>query len=187
MGGPSPWHLWGNSIQVNIDSATSTLPGRANTQQLVRVAYGRPDTWRFLLASTLISASDTSLSPWSGEQVDILVRFHLQVGIGRAMLSIPDWAVIRWSYQPTPPSNETLWTSFARDRYADIKSTLSTPTPVDQIVAQDLQLSAEINVLTAATHAVSASLAVQAFFAPSTHYRPDWAAGLFEPGVLEAR
>lgn len=75
-----PWHLWGNSQTFQVPVQDSSLPNRqAQTQQLVKVGYGRPDTWHWLFVAQLVEGP-ASL----GFQTQLEVSFDLTVGMGRS-------------------------------------------------------------------------------------------------------
>jgi hypothetical protein len=76
-----PWHLWGHDLSVPVQVTAATSPATASAQQLVRVDYGRPETWFFNFAAT---ATDVS-----GVAATLDVFFDINLGVGRSVIVIP--------------------------------------------------------------------------------------------------
>lgn len=75
-----PWHLWGNSETFKVPVQSTAVAARqATTGQLIKVAYGRPETWHWLFAAKLISGPASPVV-----QTQLEVSFDLTVGIGRS-------------------------------------------------------------------------------------------------------
>lgn len=75
-----PWHLWGNAetFRVPVQSSAGALRP-ATTGQLIKVAYGRPETWHWLFAAKLIEGPASPVN-----QTQLEVSFDLTVGVGRS-------------------------------------------------------------------------------------------------------
>lgn len=79
-----PWHLWGNSQTFQVPVVSSAAAQRiATTGQLIKVAYGRPETWHWLLAARLVEGPNSPAA-----QTQLEVSFDLTVGIGRSAVQL---------------------------------------------------------------------------------------------------
>ena len=56
MSGLAPWHLWGNSQSLTFTQVAS-VNNPPTTQQLVKIAYRRPETWTFLFYLQITNAT----------------------------------------------------------------------------------------------------------------------------------
>jgi hypothetical protein len=188
----SPWHMWGTSVPL----AGTQLPGGNTlvTQQVSRVNYKRPDTWRFWLGARLIRGT-----PNTGAAPNYYrVMFSLQLGVGRSVFLTPAalagqqayrdqfFAVfrfevligetpgrqgnnIKWATSvPTPVMNDSVATSF---------------TMVDRLVAQDIQCSSVLH-LESAPAGYEVEAEATAYFAPNVHIRPDWNADVSDAAAF---
>ena len=174
--------MWGNTQLLEAsDSLGVNTPGVQG--QLVRISYGRPETWHWVFAAKLLSADDTQI----GEQHVVEVAFDLTVGIGRASIILPRFEVLRWRWgNNTTTETAPLGTKWSTAALAPVRVDPSlgdtdpwaaqggrtTSNVIDQIVAQDLQLQTTLTVSTLGT--LSARVEVSAQFAPKTHIRPEW-------------
>jgi hypothetical protein len=167
---PPPWHLWGHDLSVAASVTAATSPSTAQSQQLVRVDYGRPETWFFAL-----SAIPTDVQ---GAAATLDVFFDINIGVGRSVIIIPgfehyvfalpgDAGKQIWSTQVTPPKRS------AAETVPNVCSTFS---------AQSINVVAR-TVLTSAG-ATSCNVQVSALFTPSTHVRPEWYEGEFPGGEM---
>lgn len=183
-GSTPPWHMWGNQETVTLRGITGNTTAPLN-QQMLRVSYKRPETWHWLFAATLLAGPQAL----AGFANSMIVTFDLTVGIGRTAITLPAFETFFWSWVGPliAPVNNQIWSTQARAP----NRVFFTPNPalpvdnvVDQIVAEDIQLSC--SVLAAANGGVIGDFTVQiaAMFAPKTHVRPDWY--LPEPAPLEA-
>ena len=168
-GAMAPWHLWGSTERntVSVPSGTTSLAQQQH--QLCRIAYKRPDSWRFLLGLKLTQSSPlVSLNTTA-----ITAAFDLTIGLGRSSITIAQFAVLgfSWPAADTAPLNITRWCTSVSAGLR-IASDLI-PNIVDQFPAQDIQVSVTIAML-ALTAPASLGYEVSAYFAPQTHIRPDW-------------
>lgn len=77
-----PWHLWGNSETFRVPVQSSAAAARpATSGQLIKVAYGRPETWHWVLAAKLIEGPASPVN-----QTQLEVSFDLTVGLGRSAI-----------------------------------------------------------------------------------------------------
>jgi hypothetical protein len=183
-----PWHLWGNTQTLIAPVETIGAFRAGSIQQLIKVSYKRPDTFHWLFSARLLSGPDNTATFFTR----IFVRFNLTVGIGRSAIQLVSVntpfahrAFEEYTFQWGP-----IGTAFPRE--AQIYSNQSTApsrsfqadgpsadgAQLTEIVAQDIQLEAQILALTVAGNvaAVGQPVAVEvsAQFAPQTHVRPDW-------------
>ena len=172
----APWHMWGSSQQVSL---TQTVAGGApaQTMQLARVNYRRPETWSFWLAARL-TGGDVNPGPGA-----LVVEANVQVlfGVGRSIFRSEDqgqfgFARFLWSLpalvSPGGNLNNNKYTTRVNSVVLnDVDATSFQP--IDHIVAQDIQCWATFSILSVPVgNSVSAELT--AFFAPRVHVRPDW-------------
>jgi hypothetical protein len=189
-----PWHMWGNTERLTVPVETTEAPRAGSVQQLIKISYKRPETWHWLFKARLVSGPDNTAAFFTR----IFVRWNLIAGIGRSTI------LMVGEFRPPPAPNIDLrpferyifqWgpvdTAFPRD--ATIYTTQANSPPrefqgdgpfpdtgpaIAQIVAQDIQLSANIVALThednvaAVGQPVTVELSAQ--FSPKTHVRPDW-------------
>ena len=207
FGGTPPWHLWGNTQQIEtvvaLPSGISGVAANPGVGQLVKVSYKRPTAWNWIFSSKLIAG------PPGGSlttNVAISVEFELTIGIGRSMIMMapqvispssgtfsPPFERHSFVYGTQFPRNAQIWstktTSPSRTFIGDVVGTppiADAPTVVDNIVAQDIQLVTRVYATAEPPNtAIGAlvSVEVSAEFAPLVHVRPDW----FNEGPNESR
>lgn len=197
--GMAPWHMWGNSQRIDAVVQDSSAAQRTNSPgQLVKISYKRPETWHWLFAAKLVTGP---ASPIVATQIE--VAFDLAVGIGRSSIVLQSAGVVQdkpfeqFFFQWGPvatlfPRNAQLYSTqvlgpnrvFRTD--APFPNQEGFPTPgafvtgpslINEIVAQDLQLSCRVIALAppgAASLGSIVTVEVSAQFAPKTHVRADW-------------
>ncbi len=159
VGGPAPWHLWGSSQIVK------AIDGTAQSVQLVKVNYNRPESWRFMY-SVAVPGGTPLLSV-------IIVTFQFIAGIGRDAIRLPENLSAVYFAQETIPAGLAPNAAVVRTRALpnDWAGAADVNHPIEVIPAQDLQVYA---IITANTAAVGTSVQVSAQVAPNVHVRPDW-------------
>lgn len=168
-----PWHMWGNVQTARIALGGNPLGGET-TQQLVRIAYARPETWSFLFSVKLVQASRLPLP--ADNDGNVSVHYDLTVGIGRSQVSIEDFAVFVFDYgNQFPPVGRTLFANSVADRQILDGGLVTSSARLVDICAQDIQLTSRM-VLVNNTVAVpvDATCEIHAYFSPKTHVRPEW-------------
>ena len=184
-----PWHLWGNTQNVVTPVETVGQPREGFTQQLLKASYKRPETWHWLFAARLLSGPDNTPTFFTR----IFVRFNLTVGIGRSAIVIAsdvtrtffvrpfEEFIFQWGPVGTAfPIGAQIYSteSLAPSRSFQADGPAADGQPVSEIVAQDLQLVAQVSALTVAGNVAAVgqpvTVEVSAQFAPKTHVRPDW-------------
>jgi hypothetical protein len=166
-----PWLLWGQTQTLTIAATPGASALEGSTPTLIRIAYGRPETWRFLFAARIISAPETG----AGEHAQLNVWFELITGIGRSAIQIPFFSNIPdfvWDGGLAVPE-EVRWTNLA---YVQGLTFLpATPiVPIDTITGQDMTVVAHVRFATDIISAPPCVCEVSAQFAPNVHVRPDW-------------
>lgn len=191
-GSEPPWHLWGNTQRIEFPIETTGAFRQGVTNQLIRVAYKRPETWHWIFQARLISGPNNTVGFFSR----IFVHWELTVGIGRSMqrmhfenattpgANFPIRAFEEYTYRwadPDPfPAGATIWSTqtTAPSRDFDAAGPFPAGPAVTEIVAQDIQLQVQVVGLTAVGNVAAvgqnAIIEVSAQFAPKTHVRPDW-------------
>ena len=178
FGGAPPWHLWGGSTTITANF--NSVNDRANTQQIVKVSYKRPETWHWLFVARLISGPPGPFPGPGNSQVSIV--FNLTCGVGRSVVQLFSFEAFDMRWAAAVPVGETLFSVqvLARNRIDTSDPTLIQPNVINQIVASDIQLDATVTNVFGPEPAV---VEVSAFFSPKTHVRPDW----FVDGPPDAR
>jgi hypothetical protein len=156
----APWHMWGNQLPINL--IATGAPADVVSSQLVRINYGRPETWSWLFWAQVLS--DTG----AGDPGVIQVRFNLILGVGRTALTMNDFVVFAFGAPlPTPT----------------LRYTTSTTDPEGRILSdfpsEDIQLNVNSIVTGGAAPGTAIQLQVGAFFSPKSHIRPEWYEGQF--------
>src|SRR5271154_6123186 len=75
-----PWHLWGHDLGLT-PQANAAGSFVAQSQQLVRVDYGRPETWFFIFSCVFSQQDVTNVT-----SVDVF--FDINLGTGRSVIVI---------------------------------------------------------------------------------------------------
>jgi hypothetical protein len=178
-----PWLMWGNSQIVKVP----LIVGQAQSvgQQLVKIAYGRPESWRFLFYVRVI---DVPLNaPTDHPITQLTVDFNLDTGIGRATakldklpnsLNQPGFERYIFAGNPLNPqaANAFKWSTSV---YGPLRDDVHANPPsnfTDVIVGQDIQLNVVVT-STCSMDEPALSLEIGAFFAPNVHIRPEWFKG----------
>ena len=169
-----PWHLWGGSESLDLVSGgvvTTPVTGH----QLVKIAYGRPETWSWLFLAKMVEGPATP-----GK---IEVFFNLTTGVGRATgqiygqpINLPTQAFEKYVFQwggGAAPLNSIKWSTEAFGPQRDDTVSPSPENRITEIPAQDIQLEIVANLQTVAA-GDRAKIIVSAFFAPKNHIRPEW-------------
>lgn len=168
LSGNPPWHLWGNGDNVSVRTPGSGLAFGTFTKQLNKVGYGRPDTWHWMFAARLLSANPGTATA----DVELRVLWSVTVGIGRYSFTLPTFDQFLWTWAaagPAPVGNVRWSTSTDA---GNKNPAVPAANPVYELVAQDIQVAAEVRLLCADAQAVTVELG--AFWAPKSHVRPDW-------------
>lgn len=179
--GQVPWHMWGASRTLTLPP---TQAGALSTQ-LAKISYKRPDTWTFLLTAKLVSGNEVLVN-----DLTVVALIDLMIGVGRSRLqtnqniSVP--AVARQAFarfQWLVPVGSVPGTLGNSNKYT---TAVNTP-PFDdndansfqvmrEFPAQDIQVEATVAKI-AAQPGQNVTVEVGAYFAPRTHFRPDWLRG----------
>ena len=167
MSGLAPWHLWGNSQSLTFTQVAS-VNNPPTTQQLVKIAYRRPETWTFLFYLQITNAT-AGASPG----IILNANFDVILGVGRSQLSIPTFIELVAAVPGGGGPSAVSWTTMA---YApgllkpDDGSSASVL--ISEIPAQDIQVQVRSGMPLGAQQPVT--IEVGAFFSPKVHVRPDW-------------
>lgn len=183
-----PWHTWGAQKTLEVPIVLANNSGRI--EQISRVNYGRPDTWRVFFFARPHYNSLTN-----NQLTDLIlgVRFQLAVGVGRTTFDTASspfnfaqnfvWRVPLTSTALILPK----WTD--KIFIPELDERNPSPTPVTDststIVADKIQASASIfcDAGFAEIPLNSAcKIDVGIFLAPNVHLRPEWSVGEFVGG-----
>jgi len=184
----APWQMWGSAVRLPIETTGLSI-GRA-TEQIARVNYRRPDTWRFLLAARLLEAVNAN-----PVVATLTIDYVVVPGVGRALVEIDDRNALTpanhpafcrfvYSFVGGPgavlPIGQLKWTTATRSPLLDDTDPASS-IELHHFVAQDIQCTARL-MLDSRPSPSSAVVELHAFFAPAVHIRPDWASEDYRGG-----
>lgn len=178
-----PWHMWGGLVNFN---ASTTTPAFTFTseQQLCRVEYHRPESWRFLFFARLLSSDNHSPATFS-------VEFNIIPGVGRASVNLTPFErfIFKLPIGPLPPGGQVeKWSTTVIGPVRDDTAVVPPDVPniVDSFMAQDIQISVRGAVsLTVPGDTLQAEMGC--LIAPWHHARPDWHHHDFAGGELKGR
>lgn len=170
MSNLDPWHMWGNT---QIYEVPQTMTGVASVVggQLVKVAYGRPETWSFFFAARLVETLNVADSGVA------VVNFDVTQGVGRSHVTIEKFESFRFEWPGTPtafPAGKTKYSTSVVAPDRDDSSITSIPVDINELVAQDIQI--KVGIFTGGLDYLNNVLKIEvsAFIAPKTHIRPEW-------------
>lgn len=169
--------MWGSSQALN-----PTIQGPSGTSgqasgQLARINYGRPENWRFLFGLEILQVPQEA----PVFTLNLNVNFDLIIGVGRSHFTISSFA--NFLIVGTPgqlvagAGNNVFWTSKVQTRLNfGTAPELALVENIDVFPAEDIQCSARALAITGPSVHVGQPVAlnVHAYFAPSTHVRPEW-------------
>lgn len=168
-----PWLMWGDSKQLEFTAPVGVGEGvdLPPTGQIIRVDYGRPETWRFLFFAQLLDVAVTS------EIIDVDVYFDLVPGLGRVQSTLLNFEHYRF---PVPLQNyQQIWSTSVVGPLRDPDDDRAL-NRVELLTFQSLSVNARaiVNGPNAGDHLI---IEVAAYFSPNVHVRPEWHNGMF-PG-----
>jgi hypothetical protein len=174
ISGSVPWRMWGETQNVEVASSGGLVT--REEKQILRINYARPESWCFVLGAEMLETTGQS-----AVGTFVTVSYKISLGVGRSVITIPDWHVFTWDYNAATISTlngTVLWTNSVVNRIRAEGNGTDPPQFddeqwLDTIVAQDIQLAAIVAV-DSAGEPTRAKVAVHAYFAPKTHIRPEW-------------
>lgn len=174
FGGIPPWHMWGNSLLVEVPFSVAIL--YVSTSQIVRLNYARPESFNFLFSAQLARIPE----PVNPGQ--IRVSWDLTVGLGRSRVTLTEFEqyVFTWP-GPTNPTGELKWSTQVVSPLR-VDGTATSTGIVDHIVAEDIQLNARVDFGGIGPFTEPALVQLSAYFSPVSHIRPEWYEGRFPGG-----
>ncbi len=209
--GIPPWHMWGNTqvIEVN-DTFGVNTPATAG--QMLRISYLRPETWHWVFFARLLEARDTAagesiicavsfnLTVGIGRSQITIPNFE-QYAWNWGSATVGRTAPLDFLKYSTSSNGRIRidnseqfgggqldpWQIFGPANSIGgspngSASTRSLSNPIEQIVAQDIQLDIAVSVSTFGGP-VTAKVEVSAQFSPNVHIRPEWFAKGRYPGA----
>lgn len=190
----SPWHMWGSEEVIRVTpGVVAATPSRPITQQLGRVKYKRPESWRFVFFAEPLAPV---VVPVGWADLYIRVNFNVAPGVGRSTWQSAGERVIGYdtlaneerfvqmSWHRTGGQSLTSarkWTSQAIIPQLDDDAVNPPVQTCDVIVGEDIQVSVSVSAVIVAPVAPIQDVNVRAgaFFAPNVHVRPDWSCESF--------
>lgn len=197
---PEPWQQWGASQVMRTNVVAGVVgPIQVQSNQLVKIAYGRPESWNFWFGARLISGPNGVPGSFTRAEV----YFDLTTGLGRSAFKsfVGTPTTAQWSgggferyafeWEATAPTGREIWTTeaLAPNRYFRNVPPLTNTTgnavppeesasPIRTVVGQNIQVDARIFAISPApgspTVGQPVEIEVTAYFAPVSHVRPDW-------------
>lgn len=167
----APWHLWGTSVPVAPPIQGTAGGDFGKTGQLSRINYGRPENWRFLFGIEVLN------TPVGAYTLQLTVNFDLIIGVGRSHISIPRFYQFSRASAHANFDGQTFWTSKTLTNTNPLNTTTPIEADVDSFPAEDVQCSAHALAIVGSPGPLAGlpvHLNIHAYFAPSTHMRPDW-------------
>ena len=165
----TPWHLWGNQRTLDFAGQATVAPPIPTSQQMLKVAYKRPESWHFLFSCKVLASTVAA----GGGGVN--VSWDLKIGIGLNTIEIPGFVTQGFPLVGAPSDLIQIWSMTAKQPPQFGGDT--SDSRVSTFVAQDIQLAATITFFTASASTVKLQLEAQV--APVVHMRPDWFAHEF--------
>jgi hypothetical protein len=148
-----PWLMWGTNAQVRI-----TAPGTpVQSQQLVSIDYGRPDTWDFQFFARVVDAVGAG---------NVFISFDVTLGLGRTTVTL--FSFETYTIALPAQRGQTIFTTAVIG--ADRSALVLGQNLITEVAAQTIQVVANVT----ATVLTSATVDVGSMWAPRTHVRPDW-------------
>lgn len=180
--GLPPWHMWGNTLTTTV-VATAAAPFAKFDTQLLRINYGRPETWRFLFQVQIIDGNT------AGGGGDLIVDFVVTCGVGRTSFTIQPAPRFQFTWAAAVPINSQIFSSTIDGPVKDAAFP-NRPNVLDTLSAQDIQVTVggiftpnSIDQPTPPTVTFNAS----ALFTPNVHVRPEWHDGKYPGGETQGR
>lgn len=177
--GIPPWHLWGNSLTVEVPFSVAILS--VASTQLIKVAYARPESFHFLLSAQLARIPE----PVNPGQ--IRVDFDLTVGLGRSRVTLTEFETYIFTFPgPTNPTGQLKWSTQVISPLR-IDGTPASTGVTESIVGDDIQLGARLSFTGVGPFVEPAAVQLNTYFAPISHVRPEWYEGIFRAGEDEGK
>lgn len=179
----SPSKMWGQARILR--AGTSNASGQ---ETISNIQYGRPESWRFLLAARVLGG------PLQTDVTSIAVRWDVATGIGTTRFftaenvlggGAQDFALFNFSVAAgqQPRSLPTKWATsttspLLRDGEPD---TVLNRSVCEVIVGESIVVSARVLITCADPTPDPSEYTVEcvSLWAPNVHIRPDWFAGKF--------
>lgn len=181
--GLTPWHMWGNSIEIDVDATTGGAEAPVATGQLLKIAYKRPETWHWVFEARFIAISrDNAIAEIS----NLAVYWDLILGHGRSQTTLATFDSWNWIWGDgagvqNAPVGTVMWATqtltpplgYRADGAGSFEPDPTTRRVLTQIVGEDIQLNCRLNFQTGGA-AMRARIGVSAYLSPKVHVRPDW-------------
>lgn len=189
-----PWHLWGNTERVTIPPSSLFVsdPNRIFVPStIIKVAYGRPETWRFQFGAEIINGPTVG----AGITAETNIDFRLITGVGRGVMRRGvgfgrDIFRFRWGGGGTPtpaPIGETIWhgtmSSGQPYEWNEVDGSgasiarFEAVENMDSFVAESITVEANCNFIVSLPLPITLGplvLELSWQVAPLNHVRPDW-------------
>lgn len=184
MAGLPPWHLWGDSKLLEPISGGGALSPTVSSNQIVRVNYGRPETWRFLFAAKLLGGIGPGGSPVNPGNV--VVTFNVTTGVGRQSVTLNAFEQYKFQWNALAQAQKYSTDVIGPARDDSAAPLVDNNNRIDLVSGEDIQVDASA-ILTTNQVGDTVQVQVYAFFTPNVHTRPEWHEQRFPGDETEGR
>ncbi len=165
--GTAPWLMWASTQNISFANLVAPVSQPLSSgAQISRIDYGRPDTWSFFFTAQLIDVQKIG-NP--GGVLDLY--FNLTLGLGRTSVNLPQFEHFQWD--TTADAGKLIYSSEVtapKRLITDARDNI-----VTEFAAQSINVNALATLAISGVGTISlATVAVNAYFAPRTHVRPEW-------------
>lgn len=172
-----PWLMWGNSEVITFSVGASETPPEGAVDvpapnQLSKVDYGRPETWRFLLYAQILNVQAASET----EKIDLY--FDLNIGIGRSNSWLNNFEHFVFDHPITV--GDVIWSTSVLGPARSATAT-ATENVVELLTAEAIQVRSHASITNFGSGS-TVQIEVASYFTPNNHVRPEWFSGQFSGG-----
>ena len=185
-----PWHMWGNTIAVDVKASYEfgNVRNEPMSGQLVKVAHHRPDAWSFLFHARILEAP-TLTDDVPSLIARLSVTWDVTTGLGRSAVMLPAFDRFSWEWRHSvgtpdraPPVNQVMWSTSAMNPALSyewieggavdaIQLDQSTRRTMSSIVGQDIQVNVRAFLFMSGIHygvEKTAKVEVSAYLTPNS-------------------
>jgi len=162
--------LWGVEQTLSPVSGAAVQSPVTSTNQLCRISYKRPDSFRFMFVATIMSGVGPGGSPVSPGHATVL--FNVYTGIGRSVVKLLSFERYLFQWAGALSVGQQKFSTGVQGPSRDDQFPVANNF-IETIQGQDIQIEATATVLTP-TAGDQVNIACSALLCPNVHYRPDW-------------
>lgn len=175
----SPWLLWGDSVQFSMVAPPGGTEGTTffpPPGQIIRIDYGRPETWTFLFLC--------QVNTWNvqAEGVGVSIFVDVTPGLGRVQNTL--FGFQRFDFAPPIKPGQQLWSSTAVGPVRNADDTLGANV-IRTLTFESLTVGARASVNSSLNAGDQIQLELSCYWSPNSHIRPEWFEGMYPGGENE--